>query len=222
MFAHLEVGQASHMQRKMHTCSLLKGQVTGLPKEYNLILSMNTVSALIDWVFSKGAPRDSLTCSAVMRLLKTVKAEQGPAGLPIGKTGMSKDLLGKLLTHVAVEAKNRPTFAPLLFRDSAWLVLGFWGLLRRSELVALRMSDVALTGTGTTSFIAVRVRHSKTDRRGVGVDVLITGHTCGRWDLTSKVTRFQKHRIRRVQRTQAGIWTHSGKKGGPSQWRGTG
>ena len=38
---------------------------------------------------------------------QTVKAEQGPAGLPIGKTGMSKDLLGKLLTHVAVEAKKK-------------------------------------------------------------------------------------------------------------------
>ena len=91
---------------------------------------------------------------------------------------MSKDLLGKLLTHVAVEAKSRPTFAPLLCRDSAWLVLGFFGLLRRSELVALRMSDVVLTGTGTNSFI-VRIRHSKTDRQGAGVDVLITGHTCG-------------------------------------------
>ena len=56
--------------------------------KYNTILS--TVSALIDWCISKGAPRDSLTCSAVTRLLKTVKAEQGPAGLPIGKTGMSK------------------------------------------------------------------------------------------------------------------------------------
>ena len=161
--------------------------------KYNTILS--TVSALIDWCISKGAPRDSLTCSAVTRLLKTVKAEQGPAGLPFGKTGMSKDLLGKLLTHVAVEAKSRPTFAPLLFRDSAWLVLGFFGLLRRSELVALRMSDVVLTGTGTNSFITVRIRHSKTDRQGAGVDVLITGHTCGGWDLTSKVARFQKLRL---------------------------
>ena len=57
------------------------------------------------------------------------------------------------------------------------------------------MSDAVLTGTGTTSFITVRIRHSKTDRQGAGVDVLITGHTCGGWDLTSKVARFQKLRL---------------------------
>jgi integrase len=52
-------------------------------------------------------------------------------------------------------------------RDRALLAVGFSGALRRSELVALRVSDIAFTAEG----LKVRVRRSKTDQEGKGATV---------------------------------------------------
>ena len=68
----------------------------------------STPSALIDWCRSKGVPPD------IQHLLKTVEAEQGPAGLPVGKLGMDLQLLRLLISHCAAGAVDSPSFAPLL------------------------------------------------------------------------------------------------------------
>ncbi len=49
----------------------------------------------------------------------------------------------------------------LLLRDMAMLTLGFFSLLRRSELVALRLKDIRLHATSGVNY--VNVRESKTD-----------------------------------------------------------
>lgn len=49
-------------------------------------------------------------------------------------------------------------------RDKALLLLGFAGAMRRSELVALNISNVELTEDG----LVVRIPRSKTDQEGVG------------------------------------------------------
>jgi integrase len=49
-------------------------------------------------------------------------------------------------------------------RDRAMLLVGFWGALRRSELVALDVGDVRLVGDG----VRLEVRSSKTDQEGAG------------------------------------------------------
>ena len=49
-------------------------------------------------------------------------------------------------------------------RDRALLVLGFAGALRRSELVALDVSDLEETAEG----LHVRIKRSKTDQEGAG------------------------------------------------------
>jgi len=54
-------------------------------------------------------------------------------------------------------------------RDRALLVLGFVGALRRSELAALRVSDVAFTPDG----LRVTIRRSKTDQHGEGAPVAL-------------------------------------------------
>ena len=55
-------------------------------------------------------------------------------------------------------------------RDRAMLLLGFGAALRRSELVALRLADVAMVpGRG----LRLLVRRSKTDQRGQGQDIAI-------------------------------------------------
>ena len=52
-------------------------------------------------------------------------------------------------------------------RDRAPLLIGFAAALRRSELVALRVEDVALAASG----LRVRVRRGKTDAAGEGAEI---------------------------------------------------
>src|SRR6202011_1919556 len=54
-------------------------------------------------------------------------------------------------------------------RDRALLLIGFGGALRRSELVALDVADIAETETG----LLVTIRGSKTDQERVGATIAI-------------------------------------------------
>jgi site-specific recombinase XerD len=54
-------------------------------------------------------------------------------------------------------------------RDRALLLIGFGGALRRSELVALDVADLADTETG----LLVTIRGSKTDQERIGVTIAI-------------------------------------------------
>lgn len=56
------------------------------------------------------------------------------------------------------------TDSPLDVRDRALLLMGFAGMLRRSELVALDVADLEETDEG----IKVTIRRSKTDQQGEG------------------------------------------------------
>lgn len=49
-------------------------------------------------------------------------------------------------------------------RDKALLLVGFAGAFRRSELVALEVSDLRFMRKG----VLIHVRHSKTDQEGEG------------------------------------------------------
>ena len=54
-------------------------------------------------------------------------------------------------------------------RDTALLLLGFAGALRRSELVSLDVGDVQFSDDGTL----IRLRRGKTDQEGLGRDIAI-------------------------------------------------
>ncbi|NYE38024.1 integrase [Nocardioides cavernae] len=56
---------------------------------------------------------------------------------------------------------------PGVLRDKAIILLGFAGAFRRPDLVGFRWSDVTLADSG----MILRLRHSKTDRLGQGIDV---------------------------------------------------
>jgi site-specific recombinase XerC len=71
---------------------------------------------------------------------------------------------GKMLGMVATAPDN---LADL--RDRAYLLIGFGGALRRSELVALDVADVEETETG----LLVHIRGSKTDQERQGVTIAI-------------------------------------------------
>ena len=77
----------------------------------------------------------------------------------------------------SVQAHRKPVLTPLLkamltalpdslvgIRDRGLLLLGFAGALRRSELVALDVADIAYTEDG----LVVLIRKSKTDPSGIG------------------------------------------------------
>ena len=49
-------------------------------------------------------------------------------------------------------------------RDSGLLLVGFAGAYRRSELVALNVEDIQVTGDG----LVITLRRSKTDQEGEG------------------------------------------------------
>lgn len=82
-----------------------------------------------------------------------------------------------LTADIRAMVENLPS-GMLGVRDRALLLLGFAGALRRSELVALDVGDVAFTGAG----LVVTIRRSKTDQAGQGQKIGIPhgGHaaTC--------------------------------------------
>lgn len=161
-------------------------------KRYKISTIKSTMAALSNWCKSKGVdPKPCISNPQVKQLIATTEAEQGPAGLPVGKAGMSKALLGLLWSHCAKEARGDPNRAQLYCRDIAWLLLGFYGMLRRSELVALSMGDVEITGMGSASpHIKLTIRTSKTDRRGAGAEVFIAASTQEGWDLAAAVASY--------------------------------
>ena len=68
-------------------------------------------------------------------------------------------------------------------RDRALLLFGFVGALRRSELVALRVEDVAVVPGG----LRLRIRRGKTDQAGQGAEI---GLPRGRFVETCPVRAF--------------------------------
>lgn len=91
--------------------------------------------------------RVTTTMQGVRRKIGTRPAQKAPATL---------DVVRRMV--IALPCDLRGT------RDRAIILCGFWGAFRRSELVALKVSDVTFTQTGAKVFIA----RSKTDQEGEG------------------------------------------------------
>jgi integrase len=98
-------------------------------------------------------------------------------GRPVAKAApLTLDILRQLLATCDVSARGR--------RDRALLLFGFAGALRRSELVALRVEDVAEVAGG----LKLRIRRGKTDQAGQGAEI---GLPRGRHAETCPVRAFQ-------------------------------
>ena len=162
-------------------------------QRYKISTVRVSLNALADWCKSKLAPTSTVHNAAVEQLLHTAATEQGQKGLPVGKRGMSKAELQLLLAYLGEQARGpQSRMASLLYRDAAWLLLGFFGLLRRSELVALRMRCVVFVEDSgpVPRHIQVCVAKSKTDRVGQGVMVAISGRSKEGWDVSSVVGKY--------------------------------
>ena len=81
-------------------------------------------------------------------------------GRPVRKAAaLTLAALRRLVSTCDASARGR--------RDRALLLLGFAGALRRSELVALRVEDVAPVATG----LRLHIRRGKTDTAGQGAEI---------------------------------------------------
>lgn len=109
---------------------------------------------------------DSPTESAlVKKTLKGMKRSRLDDGLSNTSTSKQPLLVDDLRALVALCDVSKLSG----MRDRALLLVGFYGALRRSELVALNSDDVQIAGKGADIYI----RRSKTDQSGKGAVVSI-------------------------------------------------
>jgi hypothetical protein len=135
-----------------------------------------TLNALASWHASKDAPTDTVRAPAVKKLMRSIAQAQGPKGVPLGKEGMTISLLRLLLARLKKLQSTDAPMAALYTRDAAWLVLGFFGMLRRSELIALQMRHITV-GTHPAPHVNVHIARSKTDTTGRGATIMINSVT---------------------------------------------
>jgi integrase len=98
-----------------------------------------------------------------------------------------------LLHNIYAELQSRGQGADeigawMVQRDAVWLGLGFFGLLRKSEICAVKVSDFALDAEGMP--YQVRIRHSKNDPAGLGEWVPLPRFTGLNFDYRALVKDF--------------------------------
>jgi site-specific recombinase XerD len=125
--------------------------------------------------------------STLGRRIAAIRYAHKLAGLPLptDAEGVKATMRGIRRTHGSARVRKAPAVAGKMLgmvatapnkltglRDRALLLIGFGGALRRSELVALDVADIAETETG----LLVTIRGSKTDQERQGVTIAIA---CG-------------------------------------------
>jgi site-specific recombinase XerD len=122
--------------------------------------------------------------STLGRRIAAIRYAHKLAGLalPTDAEGVKATMRGIRQTHGSAKVRKAPAVAGKMLgmvatapgnlaglRDRALLLVGFGGALRRSELVALDVADIAETETG----LLVTIRHSKTDQEREGAIIAI-------------------------------------------------
>jgi len=148
-------------------------------RKYKTSTIRSTLAALAHWHTTKGAPSDHVWSPSIMRMLHATAVQQGPAGLPKGKVGMPLAVLRCVLNLIATKSTSEPMLRPLHVRDAAWLVLGFFGFLRRSEIIRLQVGDVREGSHNGQQYLRLHIRSSKTDQTGKGAHVYISSKCAG-------------------------------------------
>lgn len=97
---------------------------------------------------------DPTEAEAVRSVMAGIRRERGRP--PHKKDAITLDMLRSMLEHTPDTLTGT--------RDRAILVLGFGGMFRRSEIAALRLEDVTISG----SHMTIQIARSKTDQEGRG------------------------------------------------------
>lgn len=126
------------------------------------------ISALADWQRAKGRSSEDLISKhpLVARTMKQLRRNSGGAKQ---KAPLPVATLRSLINGLRVTARADTERAESCARDACWLAVGFFGMLRRSELAGLRICDI--TQRRPRGAVEVAVRRSKTDQQGAGESV---------------------------------------------------
>src|SRR5690606_32752966 len=117
-----------------------------------------TLAAIDHWHREAGllSPCDN---DGVRAVLRGIRRTIGTA--PKRKAPATAERMSAILAHIPSDIRG--------CRDRALLLLGMAGALRRSELVALDIEDLAFTDNG----LDVIIRRSKTDQEGQGTTIAV-------------------------------------------------
>lgn len=119
------------------------------------VSTIRRAAAAITFVHKRASLPNPCEHSGVKDTLSGIARRIGSA--PVKKAALTADLLTKLIRKIAgQELESR--------RDRALILLGFAAALRRSELVALDVRDIARHPKGAL----ITIRRSKTDQAGEG------------------------------------------------------
>lgn len=165
-----------------------------------------TLTALVDWHRSKNAPTITVRNPSVKGLMDKLRRNWGPDGTPKGKAGMDKNLLRLVLALTDHLMTREPDQATLHMRDAAMLVLAFFGMLRRSEVIQLNMSDIKCVASHPHPHLLIHVKRSKTDQHGAGVWIPVAAQNGG-MRILDIVSRWLDHRRRSGALDQDPVFT---------------
>ena len=170
-------------------------------------------TAVGDWHTSKGlaSPMDGERAQRVLKAAKKRALSLGHKGRG-AKAPLTKELLEALVAWLDVKAaadggRKRDLYA----RDGCWMTLGFFGLLRRAELGALRMEDVVVDPA--QGRVRVFIRRSKTDP-GQGAWVWLAWKTDSGYDIGKRVQAWLDRRWRMGARGKDPVFTAWDKSAG--------
>ena len=134
-----------------------------------------TLTALNNFHRSRGLEHTVYSIE-VQGILQAVKKEKSqPQDQPQPKAGVTPQILQLLFTHLKSYSEEPQSVHRLIFlRDRTAFALGYYGLLRRSEIIALQVGDVKINPLpGKGKYIEISMRKSKTDQRGQGAQVCL-------------------------------------------------
>ncbi|MDP3278749.1 MAG: site-specific integrase [Deltaproteobacteria bacterium] len=130
------------------------------------------LAALREGFAAAGLPsiRESAHVRETWRGIKRTHGTPANQARPLSITDLRS--MARALDRVCVLSQRNPTRESLIaelraLRDRAILVVGFAGALRRSELVALQVEDIAFEPHG----VVLTLRRSKTDKEGRGASI---------------------------------------------------
>lgn len=119
--------------------------------------------AAIGWMHRRAGlqpPQKRQGAAAILEVIAGIRRSHGVA--PVKKLAADADVLRDLLRAISGDGLRA-------VRDRALLAFGMAGAFRRSELVALQLSDVAWVPEG----LRVTIRRGKTDQEGAGATIAI-------------------------------------------------
>ncbi|KXZ41045.1 hypothetical protein GPECTOR_907g163 [Gonium pectorale] len=158
-----------------------------------------TLSALSDWQRSRGVAAEATVSRHPLVRRTLVQALRGKAGTglqtaPRAKAPLPLGILRVLVGWLWLSSRNEAADKRkcVLFQDQCWLVCGFFGMLRRSELTALTVGDV---GTSPSGGVLLRIRRSKADQLGAGAVVALAGQTRSGIPIAKIMARHQAARL---------------------------